>query len=67
MLNAIKFTENGINAKINGRINDLHDFGNRKSLSFRENILSLLDIMAHYRVNIRNKHDGRLLYEVLKC
>ena len=36
-------------------------------LSFCEKILSLLDILAHYRVNIRNKQDGRLLYKMLNC
>ena len=30
-------------------------------------MLPSLNILAHYRVNIRNKHDGRLLYKVLKC
>ena len=36
-------------------------------LSFGKKILSLLHILAHYRVNIRNKHDRRLLYKMLNC
>ena len=36
-------------------------------LSFCEKISSLLDILAHYRVNVRNKQDGRLLYKMLNC
>ena len=36
-------------------------------LSFIEKILSLLGILARYRVDTPNKHDGRLLYKVLKC